>query len=217
MAQVRPFNVTYSSQWDVGIPLSGKAERNLIKHDDGSYRLTTKARAMFASITESSAFDLVDDQIQSHHYSYQRKVLNKKHTVDVAFDWLNQKAKNTTQGSSWSMDIVPNTLDKQSLQLRLQLDLAKAPVVIGDTYTYQVADGGHLKAYHFIVDGEDLIKTPLGDYTSLRIKRVRDESTELNTLFWFAAELDYTIVRIVHKESDGKRYRLNIKQLTWLD
>jgi hypothetical protein len=217
MAQLRPFNVTYSSQWDVGIPLSGKAERSLIKNDDGSYRLTTKARAMFASITESSAFNLVDDQIQSHHYNYQRKVLNKGHSVDVAFDWPNKKAKNTTQGSSWSMDIVQNTLDKQSIQLRLQFDLAKAPFIIGDTYTYQVADGGHLKAYQFIVDGEDLIKTPIGDYTSVRIKRVRDESTGLDTSFWFAAELDYTIVRILHIEEDGKRYQLNLKQLTWIN
>jgi hypothetical protein len=36
-------------------------------------------------------------------------------------------------------------------------------------------------------------------------------------LIWFAPELDYTIVRIVQKEADGKRYQLNLTQFTWLD
>jgi hypothetical protein len=217
MAQTRPFQAIYSSQWDIGLSLSGKAERSLIKNSDGTYLLTTKASAMVASLTESSLFRIIDDQIQPHHYNYQRKIFNKTRDVQVAFDWPRQKVKNTAQGSSWLMDIVPHTLDKQSVQLRLQLDLAKVPVINGKTYTYQVADGGHLKTYQFIADGEDLIETPLGNYKSVRIKRDRGESTERETWIWFAPELDYTIVQIVQKEADGKRYQLNLKQLTWLD
>ena len=217
IAQLSTFQATYSSQWDLGISLSGTAERSLIKSSDGSYLLTTKASAMVASLTESSQFSLVDDQVQPHHYRYQRKILNKTRDVEVVFDWPNKKVKNTAQGSAWVMDIVPQTLDKQSVQLRLQLDLAAAPAVNGTRYTYQVADGGHLKTYSFIVDGEDVIETPLGHYTSVRIKRDRGETTERETWIWFAPELDHTIVQIVQKEADGKRYQLNLKQLTWLD
>ncbi len=43
MAQIRPFQAIYASQWDLGISLSGKAERSLIRNDDGSYRLTTES------------------------------------------------------------------------------------------------------------------------------------------------------------------------------
>ena len=53
LAQLRPFQAIYTSQWDLGISLSGQAERSLIKNDDGSYRLTTAASAMVASLTES--------------------------------------------------------------------------------------------------------------------------------------------------------------------
>jgi hypothetical protein len=217
VAELRPFQAIYTSQWDVGISLSGKAERSLIKNDDGSYRLTTEASAMVASLTESSLFNLVGEHIMPHHYSYLRKILNNKRNVEVAFDWPNQKVKNTAQGSSWIMDIVPHTLDKQSVQLRLQIDLATTPAIDGKIYDYQVADGGHIKTYRFIVDGEDLIETPLGNYQSIRIKRDRGESTDRETLIWFAPELDYTIVRIVQKEADGKRYQLNLTQFTWLD
>jgi hypothetical protein len=217
MAQIRPFQAIYASQWDLGISLSGKAERSLIRNDDGSYRLTTEASAMIASLTESSLFRLIGDQIQPSHYRYQRKVLNKTRDVEVAFDWPNQKVKNTAEGSSWVMDIVPHTLDKQSVQLRLQLDLAAIPAVDGQAYTYEVADGGYLKTYLFIAEGEDLIETPLGKYMSVRIKRDRGESTDRETWIWFAPELDYTIVRILQKEADGKRYQLDLKQLTWLN
>ena len=217
IAQLRPFHAIYTSQWDLGISLSGKAERSLIRNDDGSYRLTTEASAMVASLTESTLFTFTDDQIQPNHYRYQRKILHNKRDVEVAFDWPNKQVKNTAEGSSWVMDIVPQTLDKQSIQLRLQLDLATIPAIEGKSYAYEVADGGLLKTYRFIVDGEDIIETPLGDYKSVRIKRDRGENTERDTWIWFAPELDYTIVRIVQKETDGKRYQLNLTQLTWLN
>ena len=216
-AQLRTFQAIYTSQWDLGISLSGKAERSLVKNSDGNYRLTTEASAMIASLAESSLFSLLDDQLQPIHYSYQRKVFNNKRNVEVAFDWPNKKVKNTAEGSSWVMDIVPHTLDKQSVQLRLQLDLAITPVVEGQVYAYEVADGGLLKTYQFIADGEDLIETDLGTFKSVRIKRDRGEDTNRETWIWFAPELDYTIVRIVQKETDGKRYQLNLTHLTWLD
>ena len=217
LLQLRSFQAIYTSQWDVGMNVAGTAERSLIKNDNESYRLTTDARALVASLTESSLFRLIGDQIQPNHYRYQRKVLNKTSDVEVAFDWPNQKVKNTAEGSSWVMDIVPHTLDKQSVQLRLQLDLAAIPAVDGKAYAYEVADGGYLKTYIFIAEGEDLIETPLGKYMSVRIKRDRGESTDRETWIWFAPELDYTIVRILQKEADGKRYQLDMKQLTWLN
>lgn len=217
MGALRPFQALYTSNWDVGISLAGKAERSLIKNDDGSYRLTTAASAMVASLTESSLFRLVEDQIKPSHYYYQRKVLNKKRHVEVAFDWPNQQVTNTAEGSDWAMDIVPYTLDKQSVQLRLQYDLAIIEPLKGTVYEYQVADGGQLKNYRFVADGEDLIETPLGTYRSARIRRDRGASTERETLIWFAPALDYSIVRIVQTEADGKRYQIDLQQLTWLD
>ena len=217
MAQLRPFQAMYASQWDVGISLSGKAERSLIKTDDGSYRLTTAASAMVASLTESSLFSYINDQITPSHYFYQRKILNKKRQVEVSFDWPKQQVTNTAGGSDWLMDIVPDTLDKQSVQLRLQLDLAIIEPFEGTIYDYQVADGGKLKIHRFVAVGEDLIETPLGNYKSVRIKRDRGTSTERETWIWFAPELDYSIVRIVQKEADGKRYQIDLQQLTWLE
>jgi hypothetical protein len=51
----------------------------------------------------------------------------------------------------------------------------------------------------------------------VRIKRDRGEDTDRETWIWFAPELDYTIVRIVQKETDGKRYQLNLTHLNWLE
>jgi len=214
-AQLRPFEATYSSQWDVGISLSGQAQRSLISNSDGSFLLTTKATAMVASLTESSLFNYQEGAIIPRHYQYQRKILNKTRDVQVAFDWAGQQVTNTAQGKAWKMAIVPHTLDKQSVQLRLQLDLKAHPKEAA--YAYNVADGGLLKTYRFIADGEDPVETPLGKYSAIRIKRDRGIDSDRQTWIWFAPELDYSIVRIVQQEADGKRYQLNLKQLTWLD
>ena len=215
IAQLRPFEATYSSQWDVGISLSGQAKRSLIANSDGSFVLTTKATAMVASLSESSLFNYHDGAITPLHYQYQRKILNKTRDAQVAFDWPNKQVTNTAQGKAWNMAIVPHTLDKQAVQLRLQLDLQAHPKELA--YAYDVADGGLLKKYRFINDGEDQIETPLGQYNAIRIKRDRGTDSDRQTWIWFAPALEYSIVRIVQQEADGKRYQLNLKQLVWLD
>ncbi|MCS5559616.1 MAG: DUF3108 domain-containing protein [Oceanospirillaceae bacterium] len=214
-AQLRPFEAIYSSQWDVGISLSGQAKRSLIINSDGSLLLTTKATAMVASLSESSLFNYQDGAIIPRHYQYQRKLLHKTRDVQVAFDWANRQVTNTAQGKAWKMAIVPHTLDKQSVQLRLQLDLEAHPKELA--YAYDVADGGLLKTYRFIADGEEKIETPLGQYNTIRIKRDRGSDSDRQTWIWFAPALDYSIVRIVQQETDGKRYQLNLKQLIWLE
>ncbi|HIG37058.1 MAG TPA: DUF3108 domain-containing protein, partial [Oceanospirillaceae bacterium] len=121
---------------------------------------------MMASLSESSLFNYQDGLITPHHYQYIRKILNKTRDVEVAFDWPNKQVTNTAQGKAWKMAIVPHTLDKQSVQLRLQLDLKAHPKEAA--YAYDVADGGLLKTYRFIADGEDQIETPLGEYNAIR-------------------------------------------------
>jgi len=215
-ADIRPFEATYTSTWDLGISLSGKAHRSLIQNDDGSLRLTTNASAMVASLNESSLFNYQDNQIIPLHYTYLRKILNKTRTVEVAFDWPNHKVTNTAQGSDWTMAIVPHTQDKQSVQMRLQLDLASTYTATGQAFSYDVADGGQLKTYKFVADGTDKVDTPLGQFQAVRVKRDRGEDTSRQTWIWFAPEIDFTIVKILQQEADGKRYQLNLKTLQWL-
>ena len=219
-SELKPFTAQYSSQWDLGISLAGSAERSLSKNSDGSYTLKTSASAMVAKLIESSTFEFKDNKIKPLNYAYQRKILNNKRNVDVDFDWPNFKVKNTAGGSSWVMDILPNTQDKQSVQMRLQLDLANLDFekqTQGTVFSYEVADGGHPKTYQFVIDGEDKIDTPEGSQRSIRVKRDRGDESERETWIWFAPELDYSIVKILQIEADGKRYQLNLAKLTWLD
>jgi hypothetical protein len=72
----------------------------------------------------------------------------------------------------------------------------------GDSITYQVADGRGLSAQVYRVGGREKLKTPAGEFNTLKLVRVKENE---NVEMWLAAELGYFPVRMVQLPKDGKR------------
>jgi hypothetical protein len=212
-AQVmRPYKAIYSIEWQVGINLSGQAERSLRQDEQGYWQLRTEASAMLASITEISHFDL-QQQLVPLEYFYQSQILHKTRRAHLTFDWQQGEVLNNVNDQPWRMQIVPGTYDKQSVQLQLRRDLmAKQP-----NLSYTVADGGRLKVFAYKVEAEEVLETLLGKIHTIRVKRDRGADSNRNTWIWFAPQHNFMIVRLEQHEADDKRYQLNLQQLTWLD
>lgn len=206
-SELTPFEASYSIEWQGGISFSGNAIRKLSKHND-SWRLETSASSTFASLKESSEFTY-SDQLTPINYRFKRKVLGRSRNAKLDFDWATQQVTNDVQGQPWKMPIHPGVLDKLNVQLQLRLDIADGK----KDFNYTVADGGHLKQYKFMIDGEERLNTPFGEYQTVRIKRIREPGNERQTSIWFAPELDYLMVQIHQKEKKNKSYKLTLKQL----
>lgn len=205
-----PFKATYSTEFDLGVSLSGEAVRELHREADGFWRFSSEASAMLAGIREVSRFDYHSgEMIQPLAYDYQRKVLGKSRRASLEFDWLTGKVTTVVKDTPWKMAVSTGTQDKLSYQLQMRLDLKAGQ----QRMSYQVADGGKLKTYDFTVTGEEEIKTPFGTFNTVRVMRDRGEDADRETLIWFAPELDYLIVRLQQTESDGKTYGLLLKNL----
>jgi hypothetical protein len=205
-----PFKAVYTSEFDLGISLSGEVVRQLRREADGRWLFSSEASALMAGIRETTAFDYHDGAlIRPLEYDYQRKVLGKSRRASIDFDWSEGKATTVVKETPWKMSVDVGTQDKLSYQLQMRLDLKAGRREM----TYRVADGGKLKTYAFAVTGEEPVETPLCTFDAIRVMRDRGEGSERETLIWFAPELDYLIVRLQQTEPDGKTYDLLLKGL----
>jgi len=182
----------------------------LTRTADNQYDLLFKADSMVGSITEQSKMQWSPAQqtISPLHYSYSRHGLSKDRTAELSFDWKNKSVTNNVQKTSWQMDIAQRVQDKLSYQIQMQQDLLNGK----KDFTYQIADGGRLKEYKFMVVGEEMLDTPLGKVNTLKVKRSR-ENDERVTYAWLAKDWNYLLVRL-QQEEKGDAYTIYIHKAT---
>lgn len=200
-----PFKATYKVVTKGGISIEGEGVRTLQPTDNGQWRFSSKASALFARIDESSTFTLNAQQITPSEYLYNRKVLGKTRNARLSFDWADSIVTNDVNNKPWSMEIFPGVMDKLSYQLQLQLDIASG----AESVNYTIADGGHLKQYSFKVIGQEEVDTPTGRFNAIRAERIyAPEKKERSTHIWFAPALNYQLIKFMQEEDDGKIYSL---------
>lgn len=182
----------------------------LTKTADDQYELLFKAESMIGSITETSKmlWNPAQQSVSPLHYSYARRGVGKDRTAELSFDWDKKIVINNVQKTSWKMDIAQKVQDKLSYQIQMQQDLLSGK----KNFAYQIADGGHLKEYKFLVEGEEVLDTPLGKINTIKVKRSRNNDERV-TYAWLAKEWDYLLVRL-QQEEKGDIYTIYIHKAT---
>jgi len=173
---------------------------------------TTGLVSMFRSDTihESSDLEIVNGRIIPKHYFYERKSKKPK-KVDLQFDWQAKKVKNSVAGKEWTIDNLPdNTVDKFSIQLAAMLGVQTD----NKSLRFHYAEKGKLKEYLFTVEGRERVETKLGEYDTIKIKRVRAKKKKRITYSWLAPELGYVLVRMQHVEPDGATLELVLEEFS---
>ncbi|MCG8013470.1 MAG: DUF3108 domain-containing protein, partial [Candidatus Thiodiazotropha weberae] len=145
-------------------------------------------------------------RIIPHRYTY-RDEDQQSENSEVSFDWQSALAATTSQGVTWSQPIGDATQDKLSQQLQVRLHLAQG----NQQVSYQVADGGKVKTYHFQVVGEETVASSSDSYRCLRVERRKGDG-ESDYTIWFARELGYLPIKI-ERNQNGKLYRMMLDKL----
>lgn len=193
----------------------GETERKLEKLPNGEFLYMTRnyatgVTAMLVKdrITEQSRFRFVKGQFQPLEYRYERNGGKKTKLRSARFDWQAMQAVGEHDGEAWRLAIKPGAMDRLLYQLAASYDLQKQR----KRFSYPVADHGELKLYELNLAGVEIVDTPLGSLTAVKLQRI---DGEYETTLWMAKDLAYLPVRIEHTE-DGKRYRAELKALSGL-
>lgn len=170
------------------------------------YELFFKFDSLVGTISETSHMEWLPEteSVRPLHYVYKRRGLGKDRDADLQFDWATHSVTNNVQKTTWKMGIKDAVQDKLSYQAQLQLDLVKGL----ESFSYQIADGGRLKDYDFVIVGEELLETPLGRVNTIKVKRSRENDDRV-TYAWLAKDWQYLLVRL-QQEEDGKKTTIYI-------
>ena len=213
VAQPAPFRAEYKADYK-GVPINAVGIRELRQHEDGSWELTSTAKAAFlAKVVESTRFGLDDAVVEARRYNYRRSGIGRKKTVDLSFDWENGTARQTEGKRPWEVPIESGTYDRLLYQYQMQSDLIRARDA-GEGWPrmhYVIADDGRLRTYDFEVTGTEVIETPVGKMNTIKAIRIRENSTR-ETTFWLSPEHDFMLVRFRQIEDDGKGFELLLRE-----
>lgn len=211
-ANARPVLFHAEYQGDVeGLPVRAKGIRELVRLDNGQYRLSSTATSLFVSVAESSDFDISDTGPVPATYEYQRRGVGKNRHEMNSFDWA-QMVMNHSDGQT---SVTSGTLDKLTYQLKLREDVKQAVAdgQTGNPLTYLVADDEKFKEYKFRIMGEEVLSTPLGQLNTVRVERIR-ENSKRQTALWLAKDHEYLLVRLKQVNTKGRVLELNLQSAT---
>lgn len=208
---LQPHSASYEAHISHGLSLSGKAHRELIKQQDGSWSYRFHVDTTPAEITERSIFELVDRQIQPKSYDYLLSgFLIKDRHQSVVFDQKNGTLNEHYKKKQWSLDSLPDTLDRLNYQLQLQLDVG----VGKPDLVYRVIHKGKFREYRFQVLGREPIDTKLGTKEAIVVEKVRDGEKQRETKLWFDQSPPFPLLKMIQTEPDGEYYEINITGLS---
>ena len=121
-------------------------------------------------------------------------------TARAWFDWKTRVLTMQYKGERKSEPMHPNPQDRLSFLLALSLLPGKA-----QSASYHIADGKGLSYHVYRIEGEERLKTPAGEFNTVKVVKVEDKPNKERTELWLAAEVGYVPVRLLVVQEDGTR------------
>lgn len=214
-AEPTPFRAIYKAAYK-GVPIVAEGIRELTKVSGNNYLLTNSVTSWLGSITEQSVFTWYPgDLILSEEYQYHRGGIGTNRDAILKFDWSTHQVLNDVQAKPWKMAIPDGCMDKLGYQIKMRADLLLhySQSTQKPDLTYLIADGGRVKTYTFEILGEELIDTPVGRLSTIKVARLREDDKR-STIFWLAKDWQFLLVRLEQADSGKTSFNLSLKEAT---
>ena len=192
--------VTYELQRN-GSAIADVTER--LEYADGSYKLTEtwKGRGLYAllgSARRVSQGRIADGVLRPREFFDER---SGRDTARAWFDWKRNVITMQYKGEKKTKGLEPGAQDRLSFLLALSLLPGRAQGA-----SYQIADGKGVSHHRYELKERERIKTPAGEFDTVRVERVRKPKDKDRVELWLAVEIGYIPVRLLDVEEDGARY-----------
>lgn len=212
----KPFEASFKI-FKKGIEVA-EMHRSLSRKNNGEYRYrseinSTGFAALFYKlhILEQSHWQLRNQRLEPLIYSYKRIKKKKDSHQEIIFDWKNNQAKSSRNREKSTLILKPGMTDKLLYQINIMRDLK-----IGtQPKSYTVVDGAKIKTYYFKYLGEELIRTPIGKFNTVKFLRQKPGDKE-KIILWCANNLHFLPIKVENEDDDGSITTAIINQLTGL-
>lgn len=203
----------YSDDTKVGV-----MQRRFFQRDDGQYsfRSESKTTGFIALIkkvliVEESTWNLINSYFTPINYTYHHIKGKKERDVKINFDWQEKKITNSVNKSTWHMQTQIGIQDKLLYQLTIMSDLKSKQL----PEHYAIADGGKIKQYQFERITDEILKTPLGEFNTIKLAMYKSNKKQ-ETFLWCAYDLNFLPIKVTNTEKDDRLTTAIIKSVNGL-
>ena len=121
-------------------------------------------------------------------------------TERASFNWISNTLTWQYKGPAQSGPIPANVCDRLTQVYGFVL---RAPE--SGPFQVNVVDGRGIHAYTYKVGGREALKTPAGEFETIRLVKVKDGPEDRATEIWLAVKQHHLPVRVLVVEKDGTR------------
>jgi len=201
----------YSVSTKIDGPSQGKSTIVFDLNEQDAYTLNWKTEpsglvAIFMDdLVQTSAGKLTSRGLQPLNYEYHYGDKAEKTSI-VSFDWATKKVSLQTAKETKVVDLPNDTQDILSFMFQF---MYVAPLEIMQMH---IVTGKNLRDYQYVFEGEETIKTTLGDIKTLHIGRTGDDG-ESKAELWLAVEYQNLPIKIRKTEKNGKVYEFVVNEI----
>jgi hypothetical protein len=188
---------------------SVKAYREYKPLENGLFELNFTATSWLASLSETSQFSWKGQNINPKKFYESRNILGIKKASQLDFNHNYKTLSRTIENEQKNLSYVEDSLDRLSFQLQLQQDL----FLNKPNITYNIVHNDNIKKNQFEIVGEEIISTKAGDFKTLKIKVVRENTSRI-TFIWVALDWQYLLVRLVQLKNDKEQFSIEVTDAT---
>lgn len=203
----------YSNDTQVGI-----MQRRFSQHENGQYLFRSESKttgfiALFKKvlIIEESIWSLIDSYLAPSQYTYHHTKGKKVRNANIDFNWDKEQITNRVNDSIWYMQTQTGIQDKLLYQLSIMSDLMSGKL----PESYAIADGGKIKTYSFELIADEVLKTPLGEFKTMKLAMHKSNKKQENFL-WCAYDLNFLPIKVTSTEKDNRLSTAIIKSIKGL-
>lgn len=195
---LQPYQATYQVNAD-GDDL-GSATRK-ISHSNGNWKLSLTGKISKWLLTmrteEYSEFNIQQNQLFAQKFFTQKKVtFGKTKEVSQSFNWQEKKETGNKDKTRWELPLEEHLFDRMSHLLALRKDVLNAK----NSFDYLISYKGNRKIYQYKNAGTEIVRTPLGELTAIKMTRTNGDDARFS--IWFCPELEYIPIKIAQFEQD---------------
>lgn len=202
-----PFSASYKAEVDKIISLDGKGVQRLVKGEDDVYRFDFDVESLVADMRERSEFLWDEERCHLVPLSYRNKldaVVASDRSASFVHDRDDKMIRGSYRGSDFAFPSHPRYVDPLGMQIQVRQDLKAGKT----TMKYHMIHKGKALVDKYQVVGEEVLEIDSKSYKTVRIEKVRPDTSDRETYLWMAPDLDYTLIRLLHQEPDGDRYEV---------
>jgi hypothetical protein len=210
--ELEPFQASYKWVWH-GMTVA-ISTLHLERQEDNKwiYRSKSEPRGLGRMFSErpiqESVLQVTEDGVHPLSYKADDGTSATKRDANVQFDWEHKRVTGVYEDTKVDMPLPSGIQDDLSVQIALMVELLR-----GHTPDkLLLINGNSTREYRYSRDGEETLKTPLGDIPTL-IYRSEKQNSPRVTRFWCAPSLGYIPMRVQQKRKDDVEWTMEVQSV----